>query len=73
MRFFCEWCHERVEIRDAAAPRPEVLEHFFGCARRPPLATAKHIDGLATHIAGLLGNNMEFMLRVKKILSGIAS
>jgi len=72
MRFFCEWCHERVEIEDSALPRPEILGHYFRCSHRPPLATTKHIYGLATHIAGLLGDNMEFVLRVKKQLNGTA-
>ena len=72
MRFFCEWCHERVEIRDTALPRPEILRHYFGCAHRPTLASPRHIEGLATHIAALLGDNMEFVMRVKKMLSGIA-
>ena len=72
MRFYCEWCHERVEIRDAALPRPEILQHYFACTHRPELASPRHIEGLATHIAGLLGNNMEFVLRVKKILAGTA-
>lgn len=70
MRFFCEWCRERVEIGYPDLPRPEVLEHYFACSHRPPLATDKHIEGLATHIAGLLGDNMEFVLRVRKLLAG---
>ena len=70
MRFFCEWCHERVEISDTALPRVEVIEHYFACSHRPPLANNKHIEGLATHIAGLLGNHMEFVLKVKKLLAG---
>jgi hypothetical protein len=70
MRFFCEWCHERVDIKDHAAPRAEVLAHFFRCSHRPSAATNTHIEGLATHIAGLLGDNMEFVLKVRRALAG---
>ncbi len=70
MRFYCEWCYQRVEITDRAAPRAEVLGHFFRCSHRPPLATSAHIEGLATHIANLLGDSMEFVLKVRNSLAG---
>ena len=70
MRFFCEWCFERVEIHHADAPYVEVLQHFTNCSHRSPLLTEKQITGLATHIAGLVGDNAEFTLRVKLALAG---
>jgi hypothetical protein len=65
-----EWCFERVEIHHADAPYVEVLQHFTNCSHRSPLLTEKQITGLATHIAGLVGDNAEFTLRVKLALAG---
>jgi hypothetical protein len=70
VRFFCEWCHRRVDIRRIEFPAPEIREHFFGCDHRPPFASNKHIDGLALHIAGLVGQHMEFVLKVRQSLAG---
>jgi hypothetical protein len=70
VRMYCEWCFERVDIHHADAPYAEVLQHFTSCTRRPPLITEKQITGLATHIAGLVGDNAEFALRVKLALAG---
>ena len=70
VRMYCEWCFERVDIQRADAPYAEVLGHFTSCAHRPASITEKQIDGLAHHIAALLGDAAEFALRVKLALAG---
>jgi hypothetical protein len=54
VRFFCEWCFERVEIPDGHSPYAEVLRHFMACPRRPAAATDEKVIGLATHITNLI-------------------
>ncbi|HSP14640.1 MAG TPA: hypothetical protein VLV78_07805 [Thermoanaerobaculia bacterium] len=54
MRFFCEWCFERVNIVHEDSPYAEVLHHFTECPRRPSSATDQKVAGLATHIASLI-------------------
>jgi hypothetical protein len=58
LRFFCEWCFERVEILGRAkSTYAEVLHHFMECPRRPPNASDEKVAGLATHITGIIENS----------------
>ena len=54
MRFFCEWCFERVEISSGHSPYAEVLRHFMACPRRPAAATDEKVIGLAAHITNVI-------------------
>ena len=63
MRFFCEWCHQRVRILDGYRPYAEVLDHFSHCPRRSPLTTDPQVAGLAAHIAGLIADPRENRMR----------
>jgi hypothetical protein len=58
-----------VDINDAASPRREVLAHFLACENRHAAMTEKQIEALATHIAGLVGDHFEFVLRMRRRLS----
>jgi hypothetical protein len=54
VRFFCEWCHEQVQIQNNLSPYPEVLAHFTGCDRRSPMTTEAQVAGLARHITTII-------------------
>lgn len=59
MRFFCEWCHQRVRILDGHRPYAEVLDHFSHCAHRSLLTSDQQVAGLAAHITGLIAGPRE--------------
>ncbi len=59
MRFFCEWCFERVEIGNDHSPYAEVLGHFSACPRRPVAATDEKVAGLAVHITSVITSGEE--------------
>lgn len=59
MRFFCEWCFERVEIGNQHSPYGEVLRHFSDCPRRPTSATDEKVVGLAEHITTVITGGEE--------------
>ena len=61
MRFFCEWCHEQVQITNKHTPYPEVLSHFSSCKRRSPLTTPEQVTGLAKHITNLIVGDQKRM------------
>lgn len=63
MRFICEWCHEKVLIKDGHSPNPEVLAHFRSCPRRSPLTTDEQVAGLALHITSIIANRDENRMR----------
>ncbi|HSP15372.1 MAG TPA: hypothetical protein VLV78_11530 [Thermoanaerobaculia bacterium] len=54
MRFFCEWCHERVDVKHTAAPYREVLAHLSSCDHRSEGTSLAHVAGLARHIATIV-------------------
>lgn len=54
MRFFCEWCHEKVLVVNSDAPYGEVLSHLSDCAYRSSGMTLKQTAGLANHIAQII-------------------
>ncbi len=54
VRFFCEWCFERVDIISEESAHAEVLHHFTACPRRPQNATDKTVAGLASHITSII-------------------
>lgn len=70
MRFFCEWCHQRVDIRRTDFPSPEIVNHFMRCSRRSEFMDEKKIAGLADHIATLVAEPIELVLRMRRALRG---
>lgn len=63
VRFYCEWCHQRVKIVNGHAPYTEVLGHFTSCPRRAPVTTEEQVVGLASHITNIIAERGENRLR----------
>jgi hypothetical protein len=63
VRFFCEWCHDRVRVLNRRAPYGEVLAHFVTCVRRSPMTTDEQVAGLAAHISKLIADQEENRMR----------
>lgn len=63
MRFICEWCHEKVPIREGRSPHAEVLGHLSSCPRRSTLTTDEQVAGLALHITSIIADGEEKRMR----------